>query len=249
MKLRSTNTGQKRFFCGVVVFEKMSYEFRISAAQWQLESKMIQATYAETLARCGFNSGRSGELYMSLKFDFSHHSFLITGGARGIGLEIALAFLESGARVAIWDFSSESIESARKALNAHSSRTHFQTVDITSADGIREAVQSLPFDINGLINNAGITRDKSFAKMTAADFDAVISTNLRGVFLVTQSLLNRFAFSQTADKSPNAQPLNWAAPELSTSQVSSRSTETSGNQITLHRKRESLVSRKPGRAN
>jgi 3-oxoacyl-[acyl-carrier protein] reductase len=51
-----------------------------------------------------------------------------------------------------------------------------------------------------LINNAGITRDKSFAKMADADFDAVIQTNLTGVYNITKSLFHRFDEAPTVGK-------------------------------------------------
>jgi 3-oxoacyl-[acyl-carrier protein] reductase len=52
--------------------------------------------------------------------------------------------------------------------------------------------EALGSNINILVNNAGITRDKSLAKMTDEDFDKVIQTNLTGVYNVTKTLLNRF---------------------------------------------------------
>ena len=55
-----------------------------------------------------------------------------------------------------------------------------------------QAAGALAAEVDILVNNAGITRDKSFAKMTPEDFDAVIDTNLSGVFYVTKALLPKF---------------------------------------------------------
>lgn len=129
---------------------------------------------------------------MSMKFDFSQKNVVVTGGARGIGLQITRQFLEAGATVAIWEFSEESLKTARTELAAFGSRVHFQQVDVSKQPACESAAQALPFEIDILVNNAGITRDKSFAKMTTEDFDAVIDTNLSGVFYVTKSLLGRF---------------------------------------------------------
>lgn len=129
---------------------------------------------------------------MSIRFDFTNKNVVVTGGARGIGLQIARQFLEAGATVAIWEFSSESIASAQKELSAFSAKVTFQQVDVSKIASCEQAAAALPFNIDILINNAGITRDKSFAKMGAEDFEAVVSTNLSGVFYVTKSLLGKF---------------------------------------------------------
>ena len=132
---------------------------------------------------------------MALKYDFQNKSVVVTGGGRGIGLQIARQFLESGANVSVWEFSAESIASARHQLNEFGTRVHFAQVDVSKSASVAAAAAALPFQLDILINNAGITRDKSFAKMTEDDFDAVIATNLKGVFSVTQALLPKFSSS------------------------------------------------------
>ena len=129
---------------------------------------------------------------MTLQFDFKNKNVVVTGGARGIGLEVARKFLNAGAAVAVWDFSQESLASAKAELANFGERVNFQQVDVSKMESCEKATLALPFDVDILINNVGITRDKSFAKMTAEDFEAVISTNLGGVFYVTKSLLGRF---------------------------------------------------------
>lgn len=143
----------------------------------------------------------------TLQFNFSGKNVVVTGGARGIGLEITRQFLSAGASVSVWEFSAESIATAREALKAYvsqagasadsagisgSARLHFQQVDVSKSEDCDKAARELPFAVDILVNNAGITRDKSFAKMTDEDFDAVIETNLGGVFKVTKSLLPKF---------------------------------------------------------
>ncbi len=130
---------------------------------------------------------------MNIKFDFSGKSVVVTGGGRGIGLQIARQFLEAGAAtVNIWDYSAEVLESAKKDLAAFSSHLNFQQVDVSKMASCEAAAKALPGPIDILINNAGITRDKSFAKMTSEDFEAVIQTNLSGVFYVTKALTSSF---------------------------------------------------------
>jgi len=129
---------------------------------------------------------------MNMKFDFSQKSVVVTGGARGIGFQITRQFLEAGATVAVWEYSNENLEAAKKELANFGSRVSFQQVDVSKPAACEAAAQALPFQVDILVNNAGITRDKSFAKMTNEDFDAVIDTNLAGVYYVTKSLLAKF---------------------------------------------------------
>lgn len=135
---------------------------------------------------------------MSLKFDFSNKVALVTGGARGIGFQITRQFLDTGASVVVWEFSQDSIETAKKELSAFGTRVHFQQVDVSKLASVEKAVETLPVaGIDILVNNAGITRDKSFAKMTSEDYEAVINTNLNGVFYCTKSLLSKFNAAST----------------------------------------------------
>jgi 3-oxoacyl-[acyl-carrier protein] reductase len=131
--------------------------------------------------------------YSNLKFNFQNKNVIVTGGARGIGLQITRQFLAAGASVSVWEFSTESIETARAELVEYKERLHFQQVDVSKYASVEAAANSMPFAVNILINNAGITRDKSFAKMSVEDFEAVIDTNLGGVFNCTKALLTQFA--------------------------------------------------------
>ena len=117
---------------------------------------------------------------------------VVTGGAQGIGFEIAKSFLTAGAKVAIWDFSENALKSAEQELSMFRDRLTVQKVDVSKAASCQEAAAALPFSLDILINNAGITRDKSFKKMTAEEWDAVIATNLSGLFHVTKSVFEKF---------------------------------------------------------
>ena len=128
----------------------------------------------------------------AIQFNFTAKHALVTGGARGIGLEIARALLEAGATVAIWDFSEEAIAHAMQSLQAFGAHVHFQSVNIADARACTEAAALLPFPLDILVNNAGITRDKSFSKLTDDDINQVIDTNLRGVFNVTKAFIEKF---------------------------------------------------------
>lgn len=135
---------------------------------------------------------------MNIQYQFKGKTALVTGGAQGIGFEIARGFLSAGAKVAIWDYSDAALAVAKSELSSFGENVTFAKVDVSKATSCQEAAKALPFALDILINNAGITRDKSFKKMSAEEWDAVIATNLSGLFHVTKSVFESFA--QTAHK-------------------------------------------------
>lgn len=133
----------------------------------------------------------------NIKFDFTKKNIVVTGGAAGIGFKITSAFLQAGANVSVWDYSKDALEMAQKELAQYKSQLHLAQVDVTSRESIATVAASLPWPVDVLINNAGITRDKSFAKLAETDWDAVISTNLTGLFNVTKGLFEKFNSAST----------------------------------------------------
>ncbi len=133
----------------------------------------------------------------NINFKFTDSVVVVTGGASGIGHEMTKKFLETGAKVVVWDYSEKALESLQAEFSAYAGKLHVQRVDVGNRDSVATAVGALPGAIDILINNAGITRDKSFAKMTPEDWDAVINTNLTGLFNVTKGLLESFNPSST----------------------------------------------------
>ncbi len=129
---------------------------------------------------------------MNIQFNFKDQNVVVTGGARGIGLQITRQFLEAGANVAVWDYSEETLESARTELASFKGCVHFQQADVAKFASCEAAVNALPWPVDIVINNAGITRDKSLVKMAPEDWQSVIDTNLTGVFNVTKSTLPKF---------------------------------------------------------
>jgi 3-oxoacyl-[acyl-carrier protein] reductase len=134
---------------------------------------------------------------MNIQYKFDGKSALVTGGAQGIGFEVTKSFLQAGAKVAVWDYSDAALEAARQELSQFSDRVHFAKVDVSKPTSCTEAAAKLPFALDILVNNAGITRDKSFKKMTTEEWDAVINTNLSGLFHVTKSVFEKFNTSST----------------------------------------------------
>src|SRR4051812_26632942 len=105
---------------------------------------------------------------MSIQFSFVNRGVVVTGGAQGIGLRISRDFLAAGARVSIWDYSEEALKKAEAELAsvAKPGFMDFARVDVSDSASCRAAAARLPYKPDTLVNNAGITRDKSLAKMT-----------------------------------------------------------------------------------
>ena len=121
---------------------------------------------------------------------------LVTGGARGIGKAIALKLAGQGADIAILDAGSlELSEQTAEEIRALGARAYAARCDITDYDQVTEAVAKVKEALGGvdiLVNNAGITRDKLALRMTPEDFDAVLSVNLKGTFLMIKALYTDF---------------------------------------------------------
>ena len=119
----------------------------------------------------------------------------VTGGSRGIGAAIVKVLAAKGATVAFTYSSQE--ESAAKVLASLPGSGHFHLkMDLTSEESIRKACEKVESTfggaIDGLVNNAGITKDNLVLRMKVEDFDSVIATNLRGTFLVIKETMRSF---------------------------------------------------------
>jgi 3-oxoacyl-[acyl-carrier protein] reductase len=116
---------------------------------------------------------------------------IVTGSAQGIGLATALRFAAEGARVVVSDIGQQRVDQAVAAIVAQGGQAIGAVVDVTNRlaiDAMVAKVKATWGRIDVLINNAGITKDARLAKMSSAQFDAVIAVNLKGVFECTQAV-------------------------------------------------------------
>ena len=116
---------------------------------------------------------------------------LITGGARGIGRDIALLLAGEGADVALFDVNAELLEATAGELRGLGRRAEGVVVDVTDGkqvdDGVGKVLDKLG-RIDILINNAGITKDGLLIRMDDAQWDRVLNINLKGTFLCTRAV-------------------------------------------------------------
>jgi 2-dehydro-3-deoxy-D-gluconate 5-dehydrogenase len=114
---------------------------------------------------------------------------VVTGGARGLGLAIAYRLAEAGAAVVVADVDGDASEKAAASLTEAGFKALPAKCDVSSEDDVKKMVQLAGGQMGGidiLVNNAGIFPRISLQEMTAADFDRVISINLRGTFLCSR---------------------------------------------------------------
>ncbi len=119
---------------------------------------------------------------------------IITGAGRGIGRAIAIAFYKKGYNIVIgYAGNDEAAAETERICKEQGSEGKIVLVkgDVSlpeTADKLIEAALNMEGRVDVLVNNAGITRDNLLARMSADDFDAVISTNLRGAFLLSKKV-------------------------------------------------------------
>jgi 3-oxoacyl-[acyl-carrier protein] reductase len=115
---------------------------------------------------------------------------IVTGGSRGIGQATAELFAKEGAKVIIWDLLEEG-EAVAKSIRDNGGHAEFHKISITDKEAVEAGVAAIVGAhqrIDILINNAGITKDKTLLKMTDEMWDAVIGVNLTGIFYCTRAV-------------------------------------------------------------
>jgi len=130
---------------------------------------------------------------------------LITGGARGIGREIAMLFAKQGANIAICDVNMEEAEKTSKEIESLGRQSLAFKVDVTSSNQVQEMVDKILDKFNKidiLINNAGITKDNLLLRMSEEEWDKVIAVNLKGTFICTK-LVSKVMLKQRFGKIVN----------------------------------------------
>ena len=121
---------------------------------------------------------------------------VVTGGSRGIGKAICLKFAENGADIAfLYAGNIVKAEETLHELEAMGVKAKAYQCNVADAEAVAATVKEIMKDFDSihiLVNNAGITKDKLVPMMKAADFDAVVDTNLKGTFYMIKGVYPLF---------------------------------------------------------
>ena len=128
---------------------------------------------------------------------------LVTGASRGIGKSIAISLGLLGAEVIVnYSSSDTSAEEVAKSINDKGGSSYKLKFDVSDEESVSTGINQIIRDsgkIDILINNAGITRDGLLMRMKASQWDEVLNTNLKGVFLCTKNV-SKFMIKQRSGK-------------------------------------------------
>ena len=132
-------------------------------------------------------------------FRLDRRTALITGASSGIGRTLAVAAAQAGARVVLAARRSERLEALAADLNAGGAQALAITLDVTDRQAIEQAFAEVSGrfgEIDVVINNAGIARPAMFLKTSAADLEAVMTTNFTAAWNVSQVAAQRLVASK-----------------------------------------------------
>ncbi len=132
----------------------------------------------------------SDEPNRRIQVDLSDRTAIVTGASRGIGKAIALRLAAAGAKVACVARSIDKLKETADAITAAGGTAEVHPCDVSDSAAVSMLVEDLAEKWGGLdivVNNAGITKDTLIPRMSDEDWDAVIATNLRSVFLFTRA--------------------------------------------------------------
>ena len=126
-----------------------------------------------------------------IKFDLKDRVAIVTGGAQGFGLAITERFIDSGAKVVIWDIDQNE---AKKALDkVNSKNLTYQSVDVSNLDTINKKlseVENIHGKIDIFVNNAGVAgKNTTVVEYPVDEWNKVINLNLNSVFYCCKSVV------------------------------------------------------------
>jgi 3-oxoacyl-[acyl-carrier protein] reductase len=130
---------------------------------------------------------------------------LVTGASRGLGKAIALALASEGASIAAVARGEEALQETVEAIRATGGVAEPYALDVADEAAVEAAVEKIAArfqHIDILVNNAGVTRDGLLMRMKSEDWDAVLSTNLKGAFHLTKQV-GRLMVKQRAGRIVN----------------------------------------------
>ena len=121
----------------------------------------------------------------------SNRIAIVTGGARGIGAAIATRLATDGYDIAVIDLDADTCSETVKSVEALGRRALAVAADVADEQAVRDGVTAVVDGLGAptvLVNNAGVIRDRTLAKMSLDDWNVVIDVNLRSVFLMSREV-------------------------------------------------------------
>ncbi|HEY4416058.1 MAG TPA: 3-oxoacyl-[acyl-carrier-protein] reductase [Verrucomicrobiae bacterium] len=121
---------------------------------------------------------------------------VVTGAGRGIGRAIALKYATEGADVVVVSRTQENSEKVAAEIRTLGRKAWAFAVDVADGAAVTAAADKILADcgkVDILVNNAGVTRDGLLMRMSDADWDTVLNTNLKGAFHFTRAFFRAFA--------------------------------------------------------
>ncbi len=128
---------------------------------------------------------------MAYSFDLSGKVAIVTGSSRGLGKAMAIALAQAGADLVVTSRNLESLKETCKTIEQYGSKTLPCQLDVTSIESITQMVETVIGEfghIDILVNNAGMNIRKPALNLSEEDWDRVINTNLKSVFLCSQKV-------------------------------------------------------------
>lgn len=151
---------------------------------------------------------------------------LITGGSRGLGKAVAVAFAKEGIDVAITGRNEQLLKEVKKEIEAFGVAASYAVFDVSDFNEVQKGIQQILNDfgkIDILVNNAGIAKFGTFLEMSPEDFGDIIQTNVMGMYYVTKAILPQmvalnegdiFNVSSTAGLAGNATTSAYSASKF-----------------------------------
>jgi 3-oxoacyl-[acyl-carrier protein] reductase len=135
------------------------------------------------------NENSASPALMPFSIDLTGKAAFVTGSTRGIGLAIAQALYQAGARIAVVGRDADRASTVAKALG---DRAVGLACDVAQGDQVTTAITAAEEalgSIDILVNNAGLTRDNILLRLSDDDWDAVLAANLKGAFHTTRAVI------------------------------------------------------------
>jgi len=126
----------------------------------------------------------------NLALDFTGRTAIVSGAARGIGLEVARQLRSAGAAVYLLDYDQDEVLRAADEIGARG-----LAGDVSRTDDVEVAVQQAVEETGRLdivVNNAGVLRDKVLWRLSDEDWDSVLAVHLGGTFRLTRAAAPHF---------------------------------------------------------